>query len=53
VLLVVAVFALGCVLGYLWGKPRAAIDLAHSQQPAQSEERYVSSPGIGSIGSGP
>jgi len=53
VLLVVAVFTLGCVLSYLWGKPHADADLAHSQQPARPEERYVSSPGIGSIGSGP
>ncbi len=30
VLLVVAVFALGCVLAYLWGKPRAAPGAARS-----------------------
>jgi hypothetical protein len=28
VLLVVAVFALGCVVSYLWGRPRAALDSA-------------------------
>jgi hypothetical protein len=47
VLLVVAVFALGCVLSYLWGGADAPADAA------QPEQRYVSmsSPGIGSIGS--
>jgi hypothetical protein len=52
VLLVVAVFALGCVLSYLWGRPRNDVR-PRLQPPAISEERYVSSPGIGSIGSGP
>jgi hypothetical protein len=47
VLLVVAVFALGCVLSYLWGGSRVAA------RPAHAEEHYVSmsSRGIGSIGS--
>jgi hypothetical protein len=48
VLLVVAVFALGCVASYLWGRPRED----RLEQPP-SQESYVSSPGIGSIGSGP
>ncbi len=41
VLLVVAVFVLGCVLSYLWGGPRVATG------PAPAEERYasMSSPG--------
>jgi hypothetical protein len=49
VLLVVAVFTLGCVLSYLWGGSRVAA------RPAHAEEHYVSmsSPGIGSIGSSP
>jgi hypothetical protein len=52
VLLVVAVFALGCVLSYLWGRPRAYVGRA---DPHGSErgELYVSRPGIGSTGSGP
>jgi hypothetical protein len=47
VLLVVAVFALGCVLSYLWGRPRVTVE------PERPDERYtsMSSPGIGSIGS--
>jgi hypothetical protein len=36
VLLVVAVFALGCVLTYLWGKPRAGISPAQSPEPARA-----------------
>ncbi len=32
VLLVVAVFALGCVLSYLWGMPRSSIDLAPARE---------------------
>lgn len=54
-LLVVAVFALGCVLGYLWGRPRP--------QPASTGPTvvareplalcYSSKPGIGSMGSSP
>jgi hypothetical protein len=47
VLLVVAVFALGCVLSYLWGGPGVTVE------PVRPDERYtsMSSPGIGSIGS--
>jgi hypothetical protein len=45
VLLVVAVVALGCVLSYLWGRPRGGID------PICAADGYSSSPGIGSIGS--
>ncbi len=51
VLLVVAVFSLGCVLSYLWGRPLADGDPARHKEPAHPAERYVSSPGIGSIGS--
>jgi hypothetical protein len=50
VLLVVAVFALGCVLSYLWGRPRdgaRVIPLA----PGRREERQASNPGMGSTGS--
>ena len=47
VLLVVAVFALGCVLSYLWGRPDAPADEARPGQRYAS----MSSPGIGSIGS--
>jgi len=50
VLLVVAVFSLGCVLSYLCGRPRVGSGPA-PQQPRRPAERYVSSPGIGSIGS--
>ncbi len=50
VLLVVSMFALGCVLSYLWGRPRAAIGPARPAEPPPAE-RYSSSPGIGSIGS--
>jgi hypothetical protein len=53
VLLVVAVFALGCVVGYLWGRPLADDDPVGLEPPARATERFVSSPGIGSIGSGP
>jgi hypothetical protein len=53
VLLVVAVFALGCVLSYLWGRPRDGISTAPTRGTAQADERYSSSPGIGSTGSGP
>ncbi len=59
VLLVVAVFALGCVLSYLWGRPRDEVRRVRSKEPARAEEpadleaRYSSRPGIGSIGSGP
>jgi len=51
VLLVVAVFTLGCVLAYLWGKPRAALDGVRPEELARAPGRYSSSPGIGSIGS--
>ncbi|MGO9322873.1 MAG: hypothetical protein ACLQBY_19010 [Solirubrobacteraceae bacterium] len=51
VLLVVAVFTLGCVLSYLWGKPRADADLERPRLSTRREEHYSSSPGIGSIGS--
>ena len=49
VLFVVAVFTLGCVVSYLWAGPERTAPAA----PAISRERvdYVSSPGIGSIGS--
>jgi len=54
-LLVVATFALGCVVSYLWGRPpepaRIAPTALRSWQP--TERCYSSSPGIGSIGSGP
>jgi hypothetical protein len=50
VLLVVAVFALGCVLSYLWGRPATDIGRAQPPMPAHPAERYVSRPGIGSIG---
>ena len=51
VLLVVAVFALGCVLSYLWGRPAAvARDAAQLSSPGAARS---SRPGIGSIGSGP
>ena len=51
VLLVVAVFALGCVLSYLWGRPVAvARDAA---QLSSAGAATSSRPGIGSIGSGP
>jgi hypothetical protein len=53
VLLVVAVFALGCVLSYLWGESRTEGCSLRLQPPASHEERYVSRPGIGSTGSGP
>ena len=33
VLLLVAVLALGCVLSYLWGRPRAAVGDAEGAQP--------------------
>jgi hypothetical protein len=52
-LLVVAVFALGCVLSYLWGRPRVGAVPAQPQAPGRPAARYVSRPGIGSIGSGP
>ena len=39
VLLVVAVFALGCVLTYLWGKPRAAVP------PTRSDEDRLAAAG--------
>jgi hypothetical protein len=53
VLFVVAVFALGCVLAYLWGRPRVEIDVTDglSPDPAHAKSGYSSSPGIGSIGS--
>jgi hypothetical protein len=53
VLFVVAVFTLGCVLAYLWGRPRVEIDVtdALSPDPAHAKSGYSSSPGIGSIGS--
>jgi hypothetical protein len=51
VLLVVAVFTLGCVLAYLWGKPRAALGGVRPEELARAPGRYSSSPGIGSIGS--
>jgi hypothetical protein len=50
VLLVVAVFALGCVLSYLSGRPRTD-STPPARSAAQVQERYSSSPGIGSIGS--
>jgi hypothetical protein len=53
VLLVVAVFALGCVLSYLWGRPRVGAGPAQPQEPGRPAARYVSRPGIGSTGSGP
>lgn len=53
VLFVVAVFALGCVLGYLWGRPRDDSRGLRSREAAHPAERYSSRPGIGSIGSGP
>jgi hypothetical protein len=51
VLLVVAVFALGCVLAYLWGKPLTAFSDAGAGALARAPGRYSSSPGIGSTGS--
>jgi hypothetical protein len=57
VLLVVAVFALGCVVSYLWGRPRALADPgpAPTMRPASRplERSYASRPGMGSTGSGP
>ncbi len=51
VLLVVAVFTLGCLLSYLWGRPVAvARDAAQLSSPGAARS---SRPGIGSIGSGP
>ncbi|HSZ03591.1 MAG TPA: hypothetical protein VK778_00170 [Solirubrobacteraceae bacterium] len=54
VLLLVAAVALGCVLSYLWGRPRAEVhseETAHPREVEQPAARYSSSPGIGSIGS--
>lgn len=51
VLFVVAVFALGCVLTYLWGRPPVEVTGVPSPEPAHAKSRYSSSPGIGSIGS--
>ncbi len=53
VLFVVAVFALGCVLSYLWGRPRDDSRGVRSRERVHPAERYSSTPGIGSIGSGP
>lgn len=53
VLFVVAVFALGCVLSYLWGRPRDDSRGLRSREATHPAERYSSRPGIGSIGSGP
>jgi hypothetical protein len=39
VLLVVAVFALGCVLSYLWGSPTRALSLSPSSQSTSPAER--------------
>jgi hypothetical protein len=47
VLLVVAVFALGCVLSYLWGRPASASGRGSVLSTSSS------TPGIGSIGSEP
>jgi len=49
VLLVVAVFALGCVLSYLWGRPAA--DSRDAAQLSSAGAATSSRPGIGSIGS--
>jgi hypothetical protein len=49
VLLVVAVFALGCVLSYLWGRPVVVGPDAAQLSPAGAATS--SRPGIGSIGS--
>jgi hypothetical protein len=49
VLLVVAVFTLGCVLSYLWGRP-VAVALDATQLPSAGAATS-SRPGIGSIGS--
>ncbi|HEY4916198.1 MAG TPA: hypothetical protein VIH92_04775 [Solirubrobacteraceae bacterium] len=56
VLLVVAVFTLGCVGCYLWGGPRPTTHRQHQGMArpgelARAPGRYSSSPGIGSIGS--
>lgn len=53
-LLVVAMFALGCVVSYLWGRPAAVHGPAEPQTGrARPEVPYSSKPGIGSIGSDP
>jgi hypothetical protein len=54
-LLVVAVFALGCIVSYLWGRPRPRRFTPPTQALVEAaiEPDYSSSPGIGSIGSGP
>jgi hypothetical protein len=49
VLLVVAVFALGCVLSYLWGRPVAVS--RDATQVSSAGGATSSRPGIGSIGS--
>jgi hypothetical protein len=51
-LLVVAMFALGCVVAYLWGRPIPTGQPVPTAAAATSHARavYSSSPGIGSIG---
>lgn len=53
VLLVVAVFALGCVLSYLWARPAPLSHRARQSARSSVGAAMSSSPGIGSIGSGP
>jgi hypothetical protein len=54
-LLVVAVLALGCIVSYLSGLPRPRRFTPPTQALVETaiESDYSSSPGIGSIGSGP
>jgi hypothetical protein len=49
VLLVVAVFALGCVLSYLWAKPAPLSHRARQSARSSVAAATSSSPGIGSI----
>jgi hypothetical protein len=53
VLLVVAVFALGCVLSYLWAGPAPLRHRVRHSASSSVGAATSSSPGIGSIGSGP
>jgi hypothetical protein len=53
VLLLVAVFALGCVLSYLWAGPAPLRHRARHSASSSVGAATSSSPGIGSIGSGP